>query len=81
MTRDHRGLLRGQFPFDDMEIGATDAAVRNADQNFAACGLRNGIVLEYQRVGLDMGRRMEDTGLHVNDTPHPLSRTKECAKH
>ena len=64
-----------------MEIGSADAAKGNANQNFAACGLRNGIVLEYQRVGFEMGRRMEDTGLHVNDTPHPLSKTKECAKH
>jgi hypothetical protein len=70
VTGDHRGLLRGQFPFDDMEIGATDTAIGNADENLAAGGLRSGNVRKHERIGFNRSRRFEEAGFH-GGTPYP----------
>src|SRR5882724_1830901 len=70
MTGDHRGFLRGQFSFDDVEVGATDAAVGNADQDFAAGGLRSGNVRKQERIGFNRSRRFEEAGFH-GGTPYP----------
>src|SRR5258705_4530916 len=53
-----------------MEVGATDAAVRNADQNFAACGLRRGNICKHERIGFNRSRRFEEAGFH-GGTPYP----------
>ena len=62
-----RRFLRDQFPFNDMEIGAADAAKGDAHQDFPACGLGSGIVLENQRIRFYRSRRVEDAGFHGMD--------------
>jgi hypothetical protein len=54
-----------------MEVCAADAAKGDANEDFPACGLRSGIILENQRIGFDGSWRVEDAGFHGRDTPHP----------
>src|SRR5882762_2343841 len=70
MTSGHRGLLRRQFHFENMEIGATDTAIGNADENLAAGRLRSGNVRKQERIGFHRSRRFEETGFH-GGTPYP----------
>jgi hypothetical protein len=53
-----------------MEIGATDAAVRDADENLAAGGLRSGNIRKHERIGFNRSRRFEEAGFH-GGTPYP----------
>jgi hypothetical protein len=64
-------FLRNQFPFNNMQVGTTDATVGNADQYFPTCWLRNGDVRKCQWVGFDFRRGFEDAGFHVQSIPHP----------
>jgi len=70
VARDHRKLLRRQFPFDNMEIGSADTAIGNADENLAAGGLWSGNVRKHERIGFDRSRRFEEAGFH-GGTPYP----------
>ncbi len=53
VARDNRLLQYGQLGFGHMEIGSTNAAGVNFDENFARAGLRNGNVGIGERVCLD----------------------------
>jgi hypothetical protein len=70
VTRDYGRLLRSQFPFNYVEIGTADTAEGDANQDFPVCWLGNGIILNYQRVGFDPSRRVQDAGFHGRGT-HP----------
>jgi hypothetical protein len=70
VTGDHRGFLRRQFPFDDVEIGATDTAIGNADENLAGGGLRSGNIRKHERIGFNRSGRFEEAGFH-GGTPYP----------
>src|SRR5579864_9272849 len=64
MTGDHRRFALRQFAFDDVEIGAADAAAVDADEDFAGGRLRRGHAGVDERIGLDLGRFLQDAGLH-----------------
>jgi hypothetical protein len=80
VSRDYRRFLGNQFPFDNVEVGAADAAVGNANQDFPAGGLWSGIVRENQRVRFDTGGGFEDAGFHWRGTPHPGCFAKRVCK-
>src|SRR4029077_12953292 len=71
VSRDYRRFLRDEFPFNDVQVGPADAAVRDADQYFPIRGLWSGNIRKHQRVGLYRGGRFEDAGFHRRGTPHP----------
>ena len=68
-----------KFSLDDVEVGAADATVGNADQDLPACWLRGGIVREDKRIGFDGGGSLEEAGFHGGDTPTPGILPKESA--
>jgi len=70
VTWDYREFLRGQFPFNDMEIGTAYAAIRNANENLAARRLRRGSFRIYEWIGFNRSRRFEEASFH-GGTPYP----------
>ena len=57
-------LARRQFAFNDVQIGAADAAHFHADENFARGGLRHRRVGEFERIRCDRRGRMKQAGFH-----------------
>lgn len=69
-----------QLSFDDVQVGAAYAAIRDANGYFPACGLRVRVIGKHQGVSFDRGGRFEDTGFHERGTPHPPCFAKRVCK-
>ena len=67
---DQRGFAGLEFPFDDVQVGAADAAVADADQNFMVNGLWSGDVGENERIHLNAGGDAEEAGFHGSTRQH-----------
>ena len=53
-----------EFSLDNVQIGAADAAVTDADEHFACGRLRKGYVDKRERIGFDASWHLEDAGFH-----------------
>ena len=64
MAGDHSLVQRGEFAFDDMEVGAADSAGKDAEEDLALDGSGDGDVFDSQRAVCDGLRGGEDGGFH-----------------
>jgi hypothetical protein len=62
-------LARRQFTLDDVQVGAANAAVADADENLAISRLRHRDVSELQRRGGDWCRSVKQAGFHLEFLP------------
>jgi len=64
MAGDDWRFLGRKFAFDDVEVGAADAAHFDADKNFTGGGLGLGEFAKFEGIGRDACGCAEGTGLH-----------------
>jgi hypothetical protein len=65
MAWNHVRVLRAQFSFDDMQVGAANATSTNPQKNMSGFDLRNGNFSDSQRtLGNRLGRA-KDGGFHA----------------
>src|SRR5262249_59261941 len=64
-----RASAEGEIPLDDVEIGATETAGRDAHENLAGPGVGTGQGRHRQRMTLDGGLGSQNHGAHRSYPP------------